>query len=119
MKPFKTHIANFFLVLSLFLVSGQTFAAPNTQVATNSTNSTSYSVENSSKQQFFEEVAEITVSYEQTDEPVYPLPLFYTKAAANDAVAYYIPSVTAATSLHFRDVKKQLEQQLFPFHFFW
>lgn len=116
MKPCKAHISYFFLLVSLFLVSGHAFAISQTQLPSTTKKDASYS-DASSKQQFFEEVSEVTISFQQTEEPTYSFFLSY-QTVENFSVTQEISSVTIA-SLPQRDVRKQLEQQLFPFHFFW
>lgn len=115
-KPLKTHISYFFLVLSLFLVSGHAFAASQAQITSTTKKDASYS-DASSKQQFFEEVSEVSISFQQTEEPNYPFLLFY-QTVENYSVTQQVAEVSIA-SIPQRDVRKQLEQQLFPFHFFW
>jgi len=115
-KPIKSHISYFFLVLSLFLVSGNLFAASQAQLPSTTQKDANYS-DASSKQQFFEEVSEVSISFQQTEEPTYPFFLFY-QTVENYSVTQQVAGVTIA-SIPQRDVRKQLEQQLFPFHFFW
>ncbi len=116
MKSYKAHISYFFLLVSLFLVSGHAFAASQAQLTSTTKKDASYS-DTSSKQQFFEEVSEITISFQQTEKPTYPFFLFY-QTVENYSVTQQASEVVVA-SLPQRDVRKQLAQQLFPFHFFW
>ena len=97
-------------------MSGNAFAVSQTQLTSATKKEASYT-NASSKQQFFEEVSEVTISSQQTEEPNYPFLLFY-EGVDNYTIAQQLPSFSVASVPH-RDVKKQLTQHLFPFHFFW
>ena len=96
------------------MVSGNAFAVSETQVVSQKQSNVT---QKTGKQQFFEEISVVEISYQQAEEFSNPLIAFYTSV---DTQAFYNNTPTCiCTFLPPRDVKKQLEQQVFPFHFFW
>lgn len=117
MKPFKAHISYFFLLVSLLLISGNAFAVSSASHTSLVSKETRFSADSFSKQLYFHEVSVIEVSYQQTDEPVNPFILFYQPLELTEATNYK----TSNTLNYFpqRNLKKRIQEQLYPFHFFW
>ena len=117
MKQFKAHISYFFLLVSLFLISGNAFAVSNVSNESSTSQETRFSADSFSKQLYFHEISVIEVSYQQTDEPINPFVLFYQPLELTEATNYN----TSNTLDYYpqRNLKKRIQEQLYPFHFFW
>lgn len=114
MKRYASHISYLLLLVSLFLVSGNAFAVSEKEPLSKKESNI---IQKTSDKHFFEEVSVVEIPFQHAEEFAHPFLLFFTGV---DTYKFYKHTpLLSHTFLPKRDVKKQLDQYIFPFHFFW